>query len=327
MSIKLRQLSYLLSLDEHGSFSRAATALHISQPALSRSIQGLEAQVGAALFLREGHGVVPTDLGRVLIERARQITRMADDLHDQLLGSPAIARRELMIGAGPFPAETIVSRAVAGFIEAHPRSRLRIEIRNWDELLPRLRNQELDLFVAETSTLGQEADLQVEPLARHPLYLVARAGHPLAGQAGIGVGEMLGYPLAAMARIPPRLLEPALAAIPRSSPGVRDVNAFPALLCSDFSLVKRVVSATNLVLATSLPCVAQELERNEMTVLGAEPWMQLNYGIVTLKGAAPLNMAAAEFSAFLGTAEQAVLAEEQGLIARWVPQGADASGR
>lgn len=324
MSIKLRQLSHLLALEEHGSFSRAAASLHISQPALSRSIQSLEAQIGVPLFLREGHGVVPTDLGRVLVERARQITRMADDLHDDLLGNPAVARRELVIGAGPFPAETIVSRAVAGFIDAHPRFRLRIDIRNWDEFLPRLRNHELDLFVAETSTLEQEVDLLVEPFSRHPLYLVARAGHPLAGRrGGIDLGEILSWPMAAMARIPPRLLEPALAAIPRTPNSLRDLNAFPALSCSDFSLVKHVVSGSDLVMATSLPCVAGELERNEMVVLGSAPWLQLNYGVVSLKSRPPLDMIAMEFRALLASAEQAVLREEAALVARWVPAASD----
>lgn len=323
MSIKLRQLSHLLALDEHGSFSRAAVFLHISQPALSRSIQGLEAQIGAPLFLREGHGVVPTDLGRILVERARQITRMADDLHDQLLGSPATARRELAIGAGPFPAETLVGRAVVGFIGAHPQFKLRIEVRNWDELLSRLRGHELDLFVAETSTLEHEADLQVEPLARHPLYLLARAGHPLAGRAQVGLGEILGWPLATMARVPPRLLEPALSAIPRSAGGTRDATGFPALLCSDFSLVKQIVAASDMVVAVSLPCVARELERNELVVLGAEPWMQLNYGIVTLRSRPQLNVAAMEFRAFLAEAEQAILDEEATLIARWAGEASN----
>ena len=71
MPIKRPQLQHLISLDQHGSFIQAASSLHITQPALSRSIQGLETQVGAPLFLREGHGVVPTDLGRVLIQHAR----------------------------------------------------------------------------------------------------------------------------------------------------------------------------------------------------------------------------------------------------------------
>jgi DNA-binding transcriptional LysR family regulator len=319
MSIKLRQLSHILALDEHGSFSRAAVSLHISQPALSRSIQALEVQIGAALFLREGHGVVPTDLGRVLIGHARQITRMADDLHDQLLGSPAVACTELAVGAGPFPAETIVGRAVARFIGAHPRFKLRVEVRHWDELLPRLRNHEIDLFVAETSTLEHEADLQVQPLSRHPLYLLARAGHPLADRPQAVLGEILRWPVATMARIPPRMLEPALSVIARARDLPGDAAAFPALTCMEFSLVKQVVLASDTVMVSSLPCVSRELERGELVVLGAEPWMQLNYGIVWLRERLPPSAALLEFHALLVEAEQAVSQEEAGQQARWLP--------
>ena len=323
MSIKLRQLSHILALDEHGSFSRAAVSLHISQPALSRSIQALEAQIGAPLFLREGHGVVPTDLGRVVIGHARQITRMADDLHDQLLGNPAVACTELAVGAGPFPAETIVGRAVARFVGAHPRCKLRVEVRQWDELLPRLRNHEIDLFVAETSTLEHEADLQVHPLSRHPLYLFARAGHPLADRPHAVLGEILRWPVAAMARIPPRMLEPTLSVIARARdlPGV--AAAFPALTCMDFSLVKQVVLASDTVMVSSLPCVARELERGELVVLGAEPWMQLNYGIVSLRERLPSSAALLEFHALVVEAEQALVLEEAGQQARWLPTARD----
>ena len=90
-----------------------------------------------------------------------------------------------------------------------------------DELLPRLRNHEIDLFVAETSTLEHEADLQVHPLSRHPLYLFARAGHPLADRPHAVLGEILRWPVAAMARIPPRMLEPTLSVIARARPSRR----------------------------------------------------------------------------------------------------------
>ncbi|AKC86352.1 LysR family transcriptional regulator [Pseudoxanthomonas suwonensis] len=319
MSIKLRQLSHILALEEYGSFSRAAASLHISQPALSRSIQALEGQIGAPLFLREGHGVVPTDLGRVLIEDARQITRMADDLHERLLGNPVVTCHELSIGAGPFPAEALVGRAVAAFIGAHPRCKVRVEVRNWDELLPRLRNHELDLFVAETSTLEHERDLRVEPLSRHPLYFLARAGHPLAGQPYPGLGGILRHPLAALARIPPRLLEPALAALSRSVAEPVQTEAFPALLCSDHSLVKRTVCGSDAIMVSSLACVARELERGELVVLGTEPWLQLNYGMVTLGSRLAANTAVQDFRARLIEAEKAVQEEEQRLASRWVP--------
>jgi LysR family transcriptional regulator, cyn operon transcriptional activator len=70
MALELRQMRHLLALAEHGSFARAASALRLSQPALSRSVQTIEEQVGTRLFQRWASGVVPTDVGRLLIQRA-----------------------------------------------------------------------------------------------------------------------------------------------------------------------------------------------------------------------------------------------------------------
>ena len=64
--LDLRRLRQLLALQEHGNFSRAAEALHISQPALSRSLQAMENPVGTAIFERQRGNIVPTDMGRML---------------------------------------------------------------------------------------------------------------------------------------------------------------------------------------------------------------------------------------------------------------------
>ena len=68
MEVELRRLRHLIALAEHGNFGRAAAACYITQPALSRSIQALEAQVGAALFDRRRTGVELTDMGRLLLQ-------------------------------------------------------------------------------------------------------------------------------------------------------------------------------------------------------------------------------------------------------------------
>ena len=319
MSIKLRQLSHLLALHEHGSFVQAAASLHLTQPALSRSIQALEKEVGASLFLREGHGVVPTDLGRVLIQHARQITRMTDMLQHDVIGSAALVSQDLVVGAGPFPAETIVSRSVARFIDAHPRYKIRVEVHNWDELLPRLRSHEFSLFVAETSTLEREPDLDVEVMAKHPIYFLVRPGHPLLATPSPSLGEVFSYPIASMARVPPRLLDPVLSAIARSAGARAEANAFPALQCSHFSVVKQVTTNSNAIMVSSLSCVAKELERNELVVLGAEPWMHLNYGLVMLKNPQAMGSALLTFRDYLIEAEQTLCDEEKDLITRWVP--------
>jgi len=313
MSIKLKQLSHILALEEFGSFSRAAASLHISQPALSRSIQSMEADVGAPLFLREGQRVVPTDLGRVVVEHARQITRLADDLHDRLVGGAGAATRELSIGAGPFPGETIVGRAVAALIQSEPMLKVRVDIRNWDELLPRLRNQDIDLFVAETSTFEQDSDLEVELLSQRQLYFFARRGHPLAGAAPTVLAEILGYPIATAARIPPRMLDPALWAVPRSRDRRKVEVAFPALQCGNSMLLKQVALASDTIIVSSLACTAQELESGELVKLGGEPWMRQNYGLVSLKGKLP-NGDLRRLRDCLLEAERAV-AEEEAVLA------------
>lgn len=317
MPIKLRQLHHILALDEHGSFIHAAASLHLSQPALSRSIQALEAQTGAPLFLREGHGVVPTDLGRVMIEHARQITRMTDILQNEFVGNRALACEELLVGAGPFPAEMMLSRAVTRFVDAHPRLKLQVDVRSWDELLVRLRNHELHVFVAETSTLEHEPDLHIEPLGNHPMYYVARAQHPLAARGPQGLDSVLAYPIAALARIPPRVLEPVLAALPRTSGAHAALRAFPAVLCTDLSMIKRVAAGSDAIMVTSLSCVASELERNEFVVLGTEPWLQLRYGLVTLKAAPPASSALLMFREYLAQAEREANEADRSLVARW----------
>ena len=316
MPIKLRQLNHLLALEQHGSFIQAAASLHITQPALSRSIQRLEMQVGAPLFLRDGHGVVPTDLGRVLIQHARQITRMTDSLHE-VIGNPALNSQDLVLGAGPFPGNTIVGRAVARFLGTHPRVKIRVEIRNWDELLPRLRSQELDLFVAETSTLEEEPDLDIAPMARHPIYFLVRAGHPLAGQPVLDMGKVFSNPVISPSRVPPRVLEPVLSAIARTTGLQPEANAFPALLCSDFSIIKQVVADSNAIMASTLSSVRTELERGELVVLGAEPWMHLHYGLVMRKTTEPVSSAILTLRAALVEAERMVGEEEKALITRW----------
>lgn len=316
MSLKLQQLRHLLALDEHGSFVQAAASLHISQPALSRSIQGLEAQVGAPLFLRDGHGVVPTDLGRVLMNRARQITRLTDALQDEMVGRQALMAQEFVVGAGPFPAATVVSLALARMVAMQPDFRLRVEVRNWDDLLVRLKSHELHLFVAESSTLEHAPDLHVEPLSKRPLYFFARRGHPLSGRPVDDIGAVFQYPTASLARIPPRMLDPILSALRRPSAADVDPRTLPTLLCTDMGVVKAVVANSDAVMVASLACVADELEREELVVVGTEPWMRQEYSLVMLRSKQAAGVAAAMFREQLLAAQSAIDEREENLAAR-----------
>jgi DNA-binding transcriptional LysR family regulator len=316
MSIDLRQMRHVLALAEHGSFARAAVALRLSQPALSRSIQGLEQQVGTELFLRTTAGVVPTDIGRLLIQRARQVVQLAEDLAQEVLSNRSLQSGHVTVGGGPFPVESTLSNALARFVSAYPQVNVRLQVRDWDELLRRLRARELDFFIAEISTLQQEHDLDIEPMSVHPLFFVARTDHPLAARSRVTPVDTFSFPFISPARIPPRILEPMLAAQRKARDPAAAARAFPSLECNSLSAVKRIIAGSDAVTAVTLSCIVAELENGQFTLLTSEPWLSLRYGLVKLKGY-PMSSASTKFREFVIDAEHAASREEERLVAKW----------
>lgn len=321
MALEIRQLRHVLALAEHKSFARAALALHLSQPALSRSIQVIEQQIGSALFLRSTSGVVPTDIGRVLVQRGRQVVQMSEDLDHEVSPNRTLQTGQLSIGAGPYPMESVITPALARFVAAHPAIGLRVQVRDWDELLLRLRSRELDFFVAEISTLKNEPDLKVEPLSEHLLYFVGRHTHPLAGRGNVTAAETFAYPFVAPARIPPRLLEPMLQARRKFAGRKASPPAFPALECNVLAAVKRIVEGSDAVTALTLSCLATELQQQRLSLLGTQPWLAVSYGIVSLKGQT-MSLAAQRLREFVVQTEAEVAPAEATILASWKSRGA-----
>jgi DNA-binding transcriptional LysR family regulator len=321
MSFELRQLRHVLALAEHGSFARAAVALHLSQPALSRSVQSFERHVGTSLFVRSASGVVPTDFGRLLIQRARQITELANDLGQQVVARRTLEAGHVTVGGGPYPVESTLSTALARFISEHPRINVRLQVRDWDELLRRLRARELDFFVAEISTMLQEHDVDIEPMSAHPLYFIARKGHPLAARANVTTTDIFAFPSVAPNRIPPRLLAPLLAAQRKSPDTVAAQRAFPSLECNAMAAIKRIVAGSDAIMAATLSSITAELESGQLAILRGESGLSAHYGLVKLKGH-PLSYASEAFREFVIEAERETVLEEQRLLARWMPSRA-----
>ena len=317
MHVELQQLRQAIALAEHGSFVRAAAALHISQPALSRSIQNLESHFGDRLFVRASSGVVPTDFGRVCIERARDLLRMADELETEAVGHGAMRRGRVAVGGGPFPAESFLGPATARLIDAYPQAVVEVRAHNWDELLRQLRSRELDFFVAETSTLSREADLEVETLpSKHSTHFFVRAGHPLAGRRGVTAVEVMDWPFASPSRVPPRMLKHLLRAQRAAAARSTMPRPFPAIECNGVASVKRIVRDSNAISASILSCISSELETGEFVLIGSEPELHLQYGIVRLRRR-PWTQIALALHDYVLEAERDASAEEARLLARF----------
>ncbi len=319
MPLELQQLRQVIALAEHRSFVRAAAALHISQPALSRSIQNLEQRFGSALFVRSSAGVVPTDLGRLYMERARDVLRLADELDREAVTRGTLGAARVAVGGGPYPAESFLGPAAARFVEQYPKVSVQLHARNWDELLRELRSRELDFFVAETSTLQREPELDIAPMpSAHSVHFFARAGHPLADLGTAKVEDIFAYPFVSPSRIPPRILDPMLAAHRAGAAARKNTLPFPSIQCNGLAPVKRIVASSDAISASILSCVAAELELGQLVLLGTAPWLHLHYGIVSLKGR-PWTQAAEKFREYVLEAERRAAAEEGQLLRRFRP--------
>ena len=321
MALELQQLRQVVALAEHGSFVRAAAAMHISQPALSRSIQGLERRFGSDLFQRNRSGVLPTDLGRLYIERARDLLRLADELEGEATSHAALRTGRVTVGGGPYPTDSFLGPATARFVEQFPRVSVQLLSGDWDDLVHRLRSRTLDFFVAEVSLLAQEPDLEVVPMpVQHPLYFFARAGHPLAqSKTSVRVADVMKWPFATPSRIPPRVLDPLLAAHREGSAQLAAARPFPAVECSGLAPVKRLVTASNAVTASILPCIAEELDDGRFVLLATAPWMHLQYGLVSLRGR-PWTQVAETLRGFVFDAERDATEFERRLLQDHAPK-------
>ncbi len=193
----LVQLRHLLSLAQTGSFSKSATAVFLTQPALSRSIQALETELGQALFDRIGRRSELTPFGREVAERAFTIVQAADELDES---GPRMARGEagrLRIGMGSGPGALLMTPLLLRMATQHPQMKLEIA-RGRTELLERsLRERELDAIVVDARSLAPAPDLRATETYELRGTFMCRPGHPLARKrVGLSLEMLRGYPIA-----------------------------------------------------------------------------------------------------------------------------------
>ena len=194
----LVQLKHFISLAQTGSFARSAAALHLTQPALSRSIRALEDELGQRLFDRVGRTSELTPCGRQALERARELVLSADDLRVSARQSGAGEEGVLRIGMGSGPGALLMTPLLLKMAQERPRVQLAVTRANTELLVQALRDRALDALVVDARSLRPATDLQLQQVHEMAGALMVRRGHPLARRrSAIGFDEVARYPLAA----------------------------------------------------------------------------------------------------------------------------------
>ena len=188
----LRQLRYLVALDQERNFTRAAAREHVAQPALSQQIQRLEREVGVALVERTTRTVRITDAGRLLVARAARILAEVDAARAELERVRGVETGHVFVGAMHTMGPIDISLALATFHERHPAVELTVREQSSEELAEMLRVDALDLaFLSVTERIESEG-LGLHQLVSEELVAVLPLGHPLSGRTQARLIELAG---------------------------------------------------------------------------------------------------------------------------------------
>ncbi|MDU8617387.1 MULTISPECIES: transcriptional regulator CynR [Pseudomonas] len=175
-SMLLRHIRYLLAVADHGNFTRAAEALHVSQPALSQQIRQLESSLGVQLFDRTRRSVVPTDAGRVYLDHARRCLLELEAGKRALNDVSDLSRGHLRLGVTPTFSEYLIAPLIDRFSALYPGVAIILTELPLERITEALISDSLDLAIGFAGSHAVEIDSQ--PLFDEQLCLVMAKSAP-----------------------------------------------------------------------------------------------------------------------------------------------------
>lgn len=187
------QISALIAIDEHGSYSAAATALGISQPSLNRHARDIESILRRTLFARTSRGKATTRLGRELARELRLAMKEVQYGQDELAAIKGESHGTIVIGILPLGASLLVSQGLGQLSKAFPRMRAQIIESPFEALLNWLQTGKIDVIIGTLRPNPLGGDIDEIPLFPDPYCLVVRKEHPLCSIRHIGEEDLREY--------------------------------------------------------------------------------------------------------------------------------------
>ena len=196
MRLSFRQMQAFVATARMRSFSRAAEEIGISQPALSKAVSDLEADVGYALFDRTTRRVSLTSAGRQFLPSAERVINAYSSAREDLESLANGRGGRIAIACLPSVAYGLMPRVMSAFAAEFPEIRVDIIEQRADQVAESVRSGEVDIGIA--NLVGDAYGLETTPLLTDQFALVCPASHPLAARSAIRWQELEGVPLIAM---------------------------------------------------------------------------------------------------------------------------------
>ena len=192
----LVQLRHLIELATSGSFSQSAVKLHLTQPALSRSIKALEDELGQALFDRIGRKNELTAFGAHIVQRARVLVDEANELRQTSVQLQKGEIGQFRIGLGSGPGVMLMSPLLMLIATDYPKAHIDISRGSTTLLVQALRDRLLDALILDIRSLQPSGDLKVDAIHEMAGAFMCRPDHPLAKKRSVSFSMLRDYPIA-----------------------------------------------------------------------------------------------------------------------------------
>ncbi|MEP6619688.1 MAG: LysR substrate-binding domain-containing protein [bacterium] len=193
MSLNLHHLRIFVTVADSGGFSRAAAVLRLSQPAVSKSVQEMERQVGLPLIERDGRASRLTAAGEILATRARELFSVEASAEEELRSLRGLESGTLRVGASTTIATYVLPPILARFRDAHPGVVLRVVSANTRAIARLVLERRLDIALVEGPVTHER--LSVTDWMDDELVLIAPPNHPLALRRRVRVEDLAGVKL------------------------------------------------------------------------------------------------------------------------------------
>jgi len=252
--MELDQLRYFLHIAERGNFTRAAEDSGVSQPALSRSIQKLEEELGQPVFERKTRSVSLTEAGVLLQSRAQQVLTILEDTKAEITDDGQSGR--VRVGAIPTIAPYFLPGLLRQFSSEFPKATLIVQEYTTDVLLKSCTQGEIDLAILALPVPGKY--LEVEELFDEELLLVLPPDHPLVEKSRIRLSDIEPLPFVLLDEA--HCLSDNIVSFCRK----RSVQPVAVERTSQLTMVQELVSLSHGV--SMIPAMARVLDQSDRRV-------------------------------------------------------------
>ncbi|MFD1415723.1 LysR family transcriptional regulator [Oceanobacillus jeddahense] len=186
--LEFKQLTYFKEVAKHKSVTKAAEEIHISQPALSKSIKSLEEELGTPLIIRSNKTTDLTDAGKTVLEYTREITNLVDEMKLTVSDLTNLSVGQLNIGLPPFIGSLFFPEVMKKFHHNYPNIKLDITEYGGARVVKSVEEGEFELGVAVLPL--DERVFNVYPIVKEKMKLVVHKNHPLVSQNEVHVKDL-----------------------------------------------------------------------------------------------------------------------------------------